>query len=232
MINMKKNQIRGIAVLAIILVVFLVLSFVIPFAKTAAFWVSFAFGIVAIAVAAAGAYIAFGKGEDVKSKIYGFPIAKIVFMYAGVQVVLSFVFMALSKVAPASVSAVVSIILLAAALIGFIAADTVRDTVEKLDNKQKVNTSAMLSLRDKANALALSCSDTAVKKLVSDVADKLRYSDPVSCDASKPLENEITALLEELATELIDEDKASVEKTCKMIEIKLSERNMICKRSK
>lgn len=53
---MKKNQLRGIAVLGVLLLAFIVISFAAPFAKTGVFWVAFLFGIIAIGVSGGGCY--------------------------------------------------------------------------------------------------------------------------------------------------------------------------------
>ena len=44
--------------------------------------------------------LSFKEGESVNSKFYGFPIARISVIYIMAQLVVSFVFMALSSVAP------------------------------------------------------------------------------------------------------------------------------------
>ena len=75
---MKKNMIRWIAGLSILLVLYILVAFLIPFVHTAVFWVSFVFTLIAFAVVAASIYIAFIKNPDAKSRFYGFPIAKLI----------------------------------------------------------------------------------------------------------------------------------------------------------
>ena len=71
---MNKNMLRGCAVLAILLVAYLLVIFLIPFAHTAVFWVSFvftliAFGVVAVsAPAAITSAIASGLRSDTTSE--------------------------------------------------------------------------------------------------------------------------------------------------------------------
>ncbi|MBR1820845.1 MAG: hypothetical protein IJ769_04405 [Clostridia bacterium] len=45
---MKKNNVRGLLIIAIALAIFSVVAFVIPFARTTVFWVSYGFGVLAI----------------------------------------------------------------------------------------------------------------------------------------------------------------------------------------
>ena len=68
---MNKDTIRGLVVLGVLLVLYILIAFLIPFVHTATFWVSFVFTLIAIAVVAASIYIAFIKNPDAKSRFYG-----------------------------------------------------------------------------------------------------------------------------------------------------------------
>ena len=72
---MKKDAVRGVVVLGVLLVLYILIAFLIPFVHTATFWVSFVFTLIAFGVVAASIYIAFVKNPDAKSRFYGFPIA-------------------------------------------------------------------------------------------------------------------------------------------------------------
>ena len=74
-------MLRGCAVLAILLVAYLLVIFLIPFAHTAVFWVSFVFTLIAFGVVAAACWLAFARKPDTKSRFYGFPIARIGVIY-------------------------------------------------------------------------------------------------------------------------------------------------------
>ena len=50
---MKKDTVRGIVALAVLLVLYILIAFLIPFVHTATFWVSFVFTLIAFAVVAA-----------------------------------------------------------------------------------------------------------------------------------------------------------------------------------
>lgn len=99
----EKNIIRSWIVLGILLVCYNVVVFFIPFRKNALFAVSWLFTMLAIAAQIYVIRTAFCNGKSVKSKFYGFPIAKLGMGYLAVQLVLSFAFMALgcSRVAAA-----------------------------------------------------------------------------------------------------------------------------------
>ena len=67
--------------LAILLVAYLLVIFLIPFAHTAVFWVSFVFTLIAFGVVAAACWLAFVRKPDTESRFYGFPIARIGVIY-------------------------------------------------------------------------------------------------------------------------------------------------------
>ena len=93
---MEKNNNRPIILLGIVAAVYLVLALAIPFPKNnAAYWISFLFGLLAVGAQAYVMKTAFDKGEPLRSKFYGYPIAKIGVTYLAVQVVVSFLFMAM-----------------------------------------------------------------------------------------------------------------------------------------
>ena len=230
--KLNKNACRGIAVLAICLIVFLVISFVCPFVKNSVFVLSLIFGVFAIVVAGAGTYLAFKNGEGAKSKFYGFPIAKLAILYGIGQIVLSLMFMAAAKVVPVWIPVVIDIILLAAACIGMIAADAVRDEIIRQDIKQETDTSCLTTLRSLVYPLAGRCDDVNAKKALEKLADEFRYSDPVSSDALKTIEIELETAVAKLQEVVSAGDAEQITGECKRVSELLTERNRLCKLNK
>ena len=97
---MKKNTIRWWVLLGVVLVVYNVLAFALPFPKTAVFAVSYLFSMIAILAQIYVIRTAFYRGEGVKSKFYGFPIAKVGVIYLAIQLIGGLVFMALGLAVP------------------------------------------------------------------------------------------------------------------------------------
>ena len=56
---MKKDTFRWIGSLGVLLVLYVLVAFLIPFVHTAVFWVSFVFTLIAFGVVGASFYIAF-----------------------------------------------------------------------------------------------------------------------------------------------------------------------------
>lgn len=126
---MDQNWKRGAACLGVLLALYLLLAFLIPFVKTAVFWFSFVFTLIAFGVAAYALYMAFLKKPDARSRFYGFPIARIGVLYCGIQLAVGLLFMALGKWIPAWLAVLVYAAMLGAAVIGLVSADAVVETI-------------------------------------------------------------------------------------------------------
>ena len=228
---MNKNKVRFFIVLAILFAVFTVIAIALPLAKTATFWISYVFAVVALAVQIYAYPKAFA-GESVKSKFYGFPIARVSTIYLIVQFVLSLIFMLAGKWVPAWVALICSALLFAAAAIGFIAVDAMRDEVERQDVVHKANVGTMRALQSKAVFVASQCDDAETKKALDAFAEALRFSDPVSSDALADIEENLTGLVDELGNAVMDKDYDAARSLCAKASTLLADRNRMCKLNK
>lgn len=230
---MSKNKIRVIAFAAIALVVFNVIAFVIPIPKSAVFWVAYIFGMLAIAAQLLFMSIAFSSKEDIRSKFYGFPIARIGIIYGACQLLLSLAAMALGAFIPVWVPVVVFVIIAAAAGVGLVSTDMVREEIEKQDEKLVKDVSRMRSLQSKMNVL-ISQTDAGgeLKTALDKLADEIKYSDPVSSSATEQIEDELNFNIEELQKAIVDGDNVSALTICKKTSGILAERNRLCKLNK
>lgn len=229
---MGKNEIRGYIVDAILLIVFSVIAFAAPFAKTGVFWMAYLFGVIAIAYQIYVFKISLDRGDDVKSKFYGFPIARVGVIYLAVQLVLSLIEMCLAAVIPMWVAIIVNVLPIAFALIGCIAAEVMRDEIVRQDIKIKTDVGNMRALQSQTASFVGMCQDAEAKKLLQDLADDFKYSDPVSSEVTKEMETELKFLVNEIQRALVDDDMKSVEGFCVRVKASLAERNRICKLGK
>ena len=219
---------RWIIGLAVLLVLYILIAFLIPFVHTPTFWVSFLFTLIAFGVVAATMYIAFIKNPDAKSRFYGFPIAKIGVIYGAVQLVAGLIFMALAAWVPVWAAVLVYAIALGAAVIGLISAEAVVEEIRVQDVKLKKDVSLMRSLQSKVNQMASQCEDVGIKAL----AEEFRYSDPVSSDALAEIERDLAAAVDELQSAIVDGDSNATKQLCRKAFAVLAERNRLCKLNK
>lgn len=225
---MKKDTIRAIVVAVIIFVIYNLIAFVIPFAHTAAFWISYGFTLAAFAVVCASIYIAFIKNPDAKSRFYGFPIARIGVLYGGAQLIVSLTVMALAKWTPWWIPTLVYAIGLGATIIGLVSAEAVVEEIQTQDVRLKDNTVMMRALQSKISQIASQTDDAAIKAL----AEEFRYSDPVSNDAIADAEADLAAAVDQLQAAFVDGDNEAMAQLCRKASALLSERNRLCKLNK
>ena len=225
---------KGAVALLITLVIFVLIAFLVPFPRNGVFWTGFIFGMIAILAQALIWSIAFKGAESARSKFYGVPIARIGTIYLIVQLILSLIAMFLAWVPaiPAWPFIIVSLLLLAAAALGTIATDITREEIVRQDVQIKRDVSKMRELQSLGNSLVRQCDDAAAKAELQKLSDALRFSDPVSSNATVESETELKQLMEELQNAMLDGDTSGISGLCKQAQNVLAERNRICKLNK
>ena len=225
---MKKNFTRSAICLCVLLLLYILLAFLIPFPKTAVFWLSFGFTLVAFAVTSWALYTAFLKKPGSTSRFYGFPIARIGVIYGGGQLVCGLAFMALGKWIPTWLAVLVYAAMLGAAVIGLMGAETVVDTIQNQDQKLKQDVRFMRELQSKVNQMAAQCSLPEVKQF----CENIRYSDPVSSEALAEIDLDLSAAVDNLQSAIVDGDNIAIRQLAQKADNVLSERNRLCKLNK
>jgi hypothetical protein len=204
---MSKNRKLRIAVIAILIAVFNVAVFAIPFAHTAGFWISYIFGMASLLSQEIICLAAWGKADKLKSKFLGMPILQIGVAYLAIQLALSIAFIIFSAL-PWQMPLIASVALLAVCAILMAGADVGRGAIEKTEQKIVGKTSFVKSLGVEIELLVPLAKDEALKKQLKALAEKVRYSDPVSDSSLTPLESEISQIAEQLKVAINSGDHA------------------------
>lgn len=230
---MKKNFVRFAIVIAIVALVFNVIVFAIPFNKesNSIFWTSYVFGMIAIIAPLALSFYSF-KGKELKSKFYGIPVFKMGFIYMVVQLITSLIFIIINSFVcvPNWIVWILYVIILAICAIGFIGADAYRDHVESLEKKTEVKTSFIKGFIVDTQSLANRVTSEPNHSLLAEIADLVKYSDPVTSDALTEIEDEIERKFTLVKGKALnDEDITS---DAKILITLINERNDRCKFNK
>ncbi len=229
---MKKQLLRSLVITALLLVVYNLLVFVIPFERETNFWITYGFTLACFAEVYASVYVASIHPRNAKSRYYGFPIMRIGFMYAGVQLVLSVIFMALGEWLPWELVLLVQAVALVAAALGLIATDAIADNIQEQDDKLKKNVALMRSVQTKIHQMVVFCEDPEAAAAVKALADEFRYSDPVSSPATAEADANLVALVDALQQAVADGDVAGMKDLSRKTSAALADRNRICKLNK
>lgn len=219
---MKKQGVLGYAILGILFVLVNVIVFAVPTAKTGAFWVAYVFTVIAFASQIAVWKVAFGREDTLKSKFLGIPVVHVGIVYLIIQIIALVVFMAVPTL-PAWSAIIVCALILGISAICMISAETAREEIERVEARVKQKVFYIRSLQVDVEMLAEAETDEQTKKGLTQLAEKIRFSDPMSSDELAALEAKIVDKVETLKT--APDKLAAIEELNRL----LTERNKKCK---
>lgn len=205
-------------VIVILFVLFNVIAFVIPTAKTSVFWIGYIFTVIAFAVQAYVWYATIGKKQDLKSKLLGSSVTYISAVYLAVQFVAFLIFMFVPS-APNWCAILVCVLILSVSAVCMITTNAGTEMIIATENKVAVKRQFIKDLQIEVETLAESEIDAEIKQKLSELAKKIRLSDPMSDASLSELENELFAKITAIEQSV---DKSS---TIKEAETMLLKRN-------
>lgn len=196
---MKKNSTKGYVLLGILFALVSIIAFAVPTAKTATFWIAYVFTAAAFAAQIGIWKTALGKEGTLKSKFLGFPIVHIGIVYAIIQVIAFAVFL-FAPTLPTWSAIVVCPIIAGLSAVCMISADAGRNEIERFEAKVQNKVFYVREMQADIELLADNESDAAVKTALTHLAEKIRFSDPMSNEQLADLENKISIKAAELKT--------------------------------
>ena len=229
---MKNSKVRLSIVTIVLLILYNLIVFAIPFYRGKTFWVSYVFTLAGFVVGIVSAWIGFVKQPNARSKFYGFPILKIGVLYALIQIIAGFLFMALGKWIPVWIVLILCAVAMAVAIIGLVSADTVVNQINNQDNELKKNVQLMRELQSKVMQLPGLCKETEVQNAIRKLGEDFRFSDPVSSDALIQIENDLSSAVYDLQDAVTESDWTAAKQICANVSDLLKERNRQCKLNK
>lgn len=219
---MKKNNLMSYLALGILFVLFNLIAFLIPTEKNATFWTAYVFSVIAFAVQIPLWKIAFGKKDTLKSKFLGIPVIHVGITYLIIQLIAFAVFMIFPTL-PVWLAVIVCAIILATSALCIIAGQAGANEINRVEEKIKIKRAFIQFLQTDIEMLAESETDTETKAELKKLAEKVRFSDPMSHEMLGELESRISAKVEEM--------KISSNKIFLIgeIDLLLTERNKKCR---
>ena len=196
---MKKNSSKGYLILGILFILVSVIAFAVPAAKTAAFWISYAFTVVAFAAQIIIWKAALGRSESLKSKFLGLPVLHIGIIYLVVQVVALIVFLSIPTL-PIWSAVVACAVIAGVSAVCMIASDVGRGEIDRVSAKVQEKTFYIRELQADVEMLEEQEQNPEIKISLTKLAEKIRYSDPMSNIALADLEDRIREKVTALRT--------------------------------
>lgn len=230
---MKKNFKIYAVCWAILLAIFNVICFVTPnevagYVKfDAAFWTGYIFITLAFIGQLGCAYAAF-KADSLQKFFYKLSLIKISYTGLVLTIIAGALCMMIPNL-PYWIGIIVCLVVLGFNAIAIIKASAVAETVAKIDEKIKAQTSFIRLLTVDAENLVNCAKSDAAKAECKKVYEAVRYSDPMSSEALSVTEAGITAKFDELTAAVTAADDAKISEIADEVVLLVKERNNKCK---
>lgn len=221
-----KNRALLLSALAVVLILFNIVAFVVPFNQTTTFWIGYGFTMLAIVITFIGSGMVLGKGAE--KTFMGMSIAVVLWGYFIVQTIIGIVLMAASSLSYRAAILICAIPLLLAC-IAVIASVGGNQHIEKVTEYRKEKTFYIQSLLIDVEGMEKKTDDASLRKSIRDLAEAIRYSDPFSSEKLAVLESKIESKAAELEELVSTGDVPAAKAMCSEISDLLVERNKKCK---
>lgn len=222
-----KKYIKEFAFSVVLLVLFNVIAFVVPFVHSKNFWISYAFGLVAILLFIGSCLYCDKANKELCSKFYSWPIVRVTFVYGIVQIIVSILGMAIPGV-PSWIFVLLDVIMLCVAAIGLIAVDSAKDIIEAVDQKVQGKVFYIRSLVADVEGMIDNANDALLREKLKELAEAIQYSDPMSSEQLYPLESKIASQCAELSEMVENHESENAIRNCNSILKLMAERSRKC----
>jgi len=227
--ELSKSKKLSLAVVYIAMAVFNVVAFVLPFRRGGGFWTGYGFTMLSMLIAGAIIFFVFDR-KELKSKFYGVPLLSVVWFYFIIQLILGIAEMCLDFIPiPFQFGIAVNTIILGACLVGLIGVNLAQDEIERIDEKIKEKVFYIKSLQADVEGLADRAPDESAKKILKELAETIRYSDPMSSPQLAVLESKIETKAAVLADAVANANAEEIKALCNELQLLFAERNRKCK---
>ena len=202
--------------------IFSVIAFTIPISKSIVFWISYLFGLLAMAFQIPLWNRALDK-ETLGSKYLSFPVLQIGATYLIIQIIISIIMMVIPT-APTWAAVIINSLIFAIACFLVISGDVAKTRIENTENKVQISTGFIKGLKSDVYILLAKETDPNVKNELSKLTDEIRYSDPMSS-------RDLVEIEKQIAEKVASIETAGEDKLILITEIRelLEQRNIRCK---
>ena len=193
------------------------------------FWLSWFFMILAFAAMTFSGVVLGKNGMLMRDWLFGYPIVKHSTIYIIAELIASTLFIILEETVSFALAFGVQFLFLCCYGVCAISCFLAKSTIEDVRNKVAQKTEFMKLLRVDAEMLVEKCQDPQLKAELQQLAEAIRFSDPMSSDALADIEREISFAVSECsrALDIGTLDKAG--ELCRRANFLLIERNKKCK---
>ena len=181
-------------VIGIVFVLFNIIAFAIPTDKSIGFWIAYAFTVIAFVIQAFMWYLSISKKKDLKSKLLGASIPYIGVVYLVIQLIAFLILMFIPSV-PTWIIILVCALILGISAIFMIGTNAGKEMVTATENKIAAKRQFIKNLQIDVEMLVETETDSNIKQQLTELAKKIRLSDPMSDDSLNDLEEELSSMV-------------------------------------
>jgi len=190
-----------------------------------AFWVSYWFVVLAVAANVVVWYGLFRDKPRAREWFLGYPILKPGYLYVAAAFIAAIVMTVVPR-CPVVVAVAVHLVLLAAYVILVAMAWYARETITELDGRVRAKVLFTRTVQADLTLIANACTDPTTQGAIAALAEKMRYSDPMSHDNLAGVEAGIVARVDELKGAVERSDYPGARGLCTAISQLIEERNL------
>lgn len=216
------NRNLKIAIIVTLFLLLNVIAFVIPLGKGSSFWITYGFTVVAFVSQFVVWRIGFIGAQSPKTKFLGIPLIYLSTVYLVIQIALFIIFIVANDLSP-WITIILNVLIAGIFLMIILSTLLGRNEVNRVETKVNQKVYYIRSLQAKIEMLAVREENPIYKQALNALAEKVRFSDPMSHASLSELEAEMLKGVEQLKQ--ADDKLTKIEK----IEYLLIERNKMCK---
>ena len=187
---MDVNRIKGYCIGIILFILFNITAFAIPTTRTTTFWITYVFTIIAFIAQIFRRNFALEKAKNLQHRLWSFSIIYIGIVYLVLQIIVFFLFRIIATL-PTWSAIVVSVIISGISIASILASESGVNEIKQNEIKVQNKISFIRGLQTEIDLLINREKDDDVRLALENLAQKIRFSDPMSSEQLKVLENEI-----------------------------------------
>ena len=222
--NNKKASGLSLGIVGIVFLIYNLFVWILLKPQTTAFWISYAFILIAFAALILSMYLA-AKTLDVETVFFGIPLMQFALFYFIAELFASVVFMLFQNHLGYKIPLLVQVVLLAIFAIFAILSVASRDATKAVKEDYKQKTTDIKSLGVDVEMLANEAADPNLKRSLKRLAENIRFSDPMTNDAVADVEMRFYQMVNELRISCEDGDTAAAADLCAKLDRAVVERN-------
>lgn len=192
----------------ILVLLYNILVFVIPFQRTNIFWIAYLFIMASIAIVIGVFWNALGKHRILTEIIYRSPQLRASILYMILQMISNSLFMIIAIMPIWSVVSI-DIFVLGIFVFYIIVAQTETDVLESVDKQVEKKVVYIKDLQYRVENLSKQVVDRVLKEKLRSLSELIQYSDPMSNSNLFELENKIQDYMGKMEEEIQNLEKAN-----------------------